>query len=715
MARVSLQWLVVGMVILSAGCWGRSVWADYDGGLNVNQAEGCGNDRLEGNEECDGENLAGYTCRILGLGEGTLACSSNCTFNLNSCGGSEDCGNGIVDANEDCDGVNLNNQFCWTLGFAGGTLSCTNACRFETNQCTPFEGCGNGIIEFGEECDDGNTASGDGCSSTCQIETPQCGNGVLQPGQGEECDGADLGGTTCQDLCYAGGTLACSAICTFDVGDCFGGPPCGDGVAECGEDCDGADLQGATCQSLGFTGGSLGCDAGCGFDTSACSGQAHYLLENFESTSLPGWILTGDWEVGVPGSFADEPQAYEGQRVLGTRIGNNYSDNRQYLSNMAQSPLINLNSAVAPVLRFMGWISAEDYWDGANVWVRPQGTSVWTHLDNPSVPYLNTVGGYPAWTGVSLTSWVAVEIDLSSYVGQVIQIAFAMHTDGSVTQTGAYVDQVLVTETGEVPVSITSVEDLGIAMATEAFSTQLSATGGSGAFAWSRQPGGINDSWLSVSPTTGVLSGTPAETNAGPVEVVVRAASQSNPGNYDEVRFYLEVQRQIWADTLDAGAVGWTLSGDWEWGTPSNVGPSSCQSGSCVGLQMASEYHNNQQWTFCTATSPPIDLTTAVSPTLRFWSYVDTEGASWDGGNLKISTGGPAFNIATNVDPPYNLNNVQGQQAWGGNSMTGGWQQFEADLSAYAGQTIRVQFAFRSDGSVTRAGWYVDELVILDF
>jgi len=30
--------------------------------------------------------------------------------------------------------------------------------------------CGNGVIETGEECDDGNTVSGDGCSSTCTIE-----------------------------------------------------------------------------------------------------------------------------------------------------------------------------------------------------------------------------------------------------------------------------------------------------------------------------------------------------------------------------------------------------------------------------------------------------------------------------------------------------------------------------------------------------------------
>jgi len=30
--------------------------------------------------------------------------------------------------------------------------------------------CGNGMVESGEQCDDGNTMSGDGCSSTCKVE-----------------------------------------------------------------------------------------------------------------------------------------------------------------------------------------------------------------------------------------------------------------------------------------------------------------------------------------------------------------------------------------------------------------------------------------------------------------------------------------------------------------------------------------------------------------
>ena len=31
--------------------------------------------------------------------------------------------------------------------------------------------CGNSLLNVGEECDDGNSRGGDGCSSTCQVET----------------------------------------------------------------------------------------------------------------------------------------------------------------------------------------------------------------------------------------------------------------------------------------------------------------------------------------------------------------------------------------------------------------------------------------------------------------------------------------------------------------------------------------------------------------
>ena len=71
--------------------------------------------------------------------------------------------------------------------------------------------CGDGVQEGSEQCDDGNTADGDGCSATCQIETgPTCGNGLLE--QGEECDdGNQLDGDTC------------SATCTSDIEYCGAG------------------------------------------------------------------------------------------------------------------------------------------------------------------------------------------------------------------------------------------------------------------------------------------------------------------------------------------------------------------------------------------------------------------------------------------------------------------------------------------------------------
>lgn len=51
-----------------------------------------------------------------------------------------------------------------------------------------------------------------------------------------------------------------------------GGMGCGDAMIMPGEQCDGTELQGFTCESLGLNGGTLSCDpVTCTFDTSMCS------------------------------------------------------------------------------------------------------------------------------------------------------------------------------------------------------------------------------------------------------------------------------------------------------------------------------------------------------------------------------------------------------------------------------------------------------------
>ena len=125
-------------------------------------------------------------------------------------------------------------------------------------------------------------------------------------------------------------------------------------------------------------------------------------------------------------------------------------------------------------------------------------------MQNPSIPYIANINSYPAWTGLGFMQWVEVEVDLSSYVGQQIQIAFAMSTDGSVTYAGAYVDRVVIEAGGETAVVITTPDDLGSAMVGSPFSAQLAATGGTGAYLWSIQ-GGTNHGWLSVGSSSGLL------------------------------------------------------------------------------------------------------------------------------------------------------------------------------------------------------------------
>ena len=95
------------------------------------------------------------------------------------------CGNGIVEQNEECDdGNDQDFDGCSSPkcridhGFKCSTTSTSSA-----SSCSPL--CGDGIRIIApyspiEQCDDGNTASGDGCDSNCQVEPNwNCSGGSL--------------------------------------------------------------------------------------------------------------------------------------------------------------------------------------------------------------------------------------------------------------------------------------------------------------------------------------------------------------------------------------------------------------------------------------------------------------------------------------------------------------------------------------------------------
>ncbi len=123
------------------------------------------------------------------------------------------CGNGMIDAGELCDGANLGGQTCSSLGFTGGTLACSTNCTYNTNNCSAGA-CGDGIVQAGEACDDGNLADNDGCSSNCQLEG--CNTAGDCPGMDTECQFRTCSAGVCGISYSASGTTVSSQT----PGDC---------------------------------------------------------------------------------------------------------------------------------------------------------------------------------------------------------------------------------------------------------------------------------------------------------------------------------------------------------------------------------------------------------------------------------------------------------------------------------------------------------------
>ena len=220
-----------------------------DGELNASAGEVCD----DGGETatCD------LDCTLAACGDGDInaaageECDDGNTTPGDGCDAScQDepiCGDTDVESPEVCDDGNTSTETECAYGTATCT-ACSADCSAELSLTGRF--CGDGATDGGdgEACDDGNLVNLDGCSDTCAIEAPVCGNGVVQPP--EACDDsvesatcdADCTAVECGDgvtnatageACDDGGeSVACDADCSASA--------CGDGVQNltAGESCD---------------------------------------------------------------------------------------------------------------------------------------------------------------------------------------------------------------------------------------------------------------------------------------------------------------------------------------------------------------------------------------------------------------------------------------------------------------------------------------------
>ena len=264
----------------------------------------CGNGRIDDGEACDSNLLQGATCEsVVGVGStGTLKCKpGSCEYDTTGCGKADGCGNDRIDSSELCDGSHFTDGTdCKTYEpslYSGGTVSCTAKCELNFTACTKL--CGNGRVDSGEACDGsafpanrnscesivGTGSTGTlSCSNDCKTiltnnctVAKYCGNGRVD--DDESCDGKDFSKGT--DDCSAwgnyrsGNKVTCRGDCTFDTSDCIPLERCGDGIVNGDEECDGSNFFGdetsCTEWSNMYAAGELKCNnSTCKIDESEC-------------------------------------------------------------------------------------------------------------------------------------------------------------------------------------------------------------------------------------------------------------------------------------------------------------------------------------------------------------------------------------------------------------------------------------------------------------
>jgi fibro-slime domain-containing protein len=283
----------------------------------------CGDGKVNAaGEECDDGNLQpGDGCTGLCKKEPFYNCPTPgkpCVSTI-VCGdlqvtGDEACDDGNTKAGDGCSADCKQVEGGFTCPTANGT----------GGPCAPVSmpTCGDGRLSFGEYCDDGNMVSGDGCSSTCTLETGYtcptagqtctlvsfCGDGALNGT--EECDDHNMvGGDGCSSTCVVEANYACptpgqACVSTVKCGDhkVTGNEQCDDGnllagdgcsqtcQVECGWTCS----IGNACRAVkcgdGFVAGTEQCDDGNTISGDGCSATCR--LESKAVTGPEGWTCT---------------------------------------------------------------------------------------------------------------------------------------------------------------------------------------------------------------------------------------------------------------------------------------------------------------------------------------------------------------------------------------------------------------------------------------
>jgi len=198
---------------------------------------GCGNDVIEGDEVCDGTDLALEDCITQGLPDGTLGCTADCTaFDTSLCTGLGDGDCCVANGSPGCNDAACEDSVCAADPFCCNTqwdIVCANAADADPNCATAASCVSDCCAAHGTPgCDD------DACeASVCAVDPFCCNNqwdvvctnnALVDPNCAAVCGGAVF---ACQDQ-GIGGTIGPAVAAGNTLGsDNDLDPSCGAGNA----------------------------------------------------------------------------------------------------------------------------------------------------------------------------------------------------------------------------------------------------------------------------------------------------------------------------------------------------------------------------------------------------------------------------------------------------------------------------------------------------
>ncbi len=212
-----------------------------------------------------------------------------------------------------------------------------------------------------------------------------------------------------------------------------------------------------------------------------------------------------------------------------------------------------------------------------------------------------------------------------------------------------------------------------------------------------------------VTPLTIAIS------SAAPVEEKIKllftVSTQGIIMSTDTVSFIVGVPTYMFIDTTNNPLTNWTITAvpstpKWDATTTSFHSTPNSYTDSKDGNYSANA-------TVTMQLINPIDLSMYANPKLTFWTKYEIE-SNWDYGQVEISTNNgstwsPLQGLYT--EPGQGTFQPNGEPLYDGTKSS--WVQERINLENHTSSQVKIKFELKSDGSIQKDGWYVDDIGIM--